>query len=304
MYGLRRFLSALLLAAVTCGLVPSMVWAGPPAQKLPSALLVLPFVEADGAHDTRIEIVNLSGDPVAMHCFYINGSGCNEVDFDVYFTPYQPQSWLASAGSSNTFTGTAVPPFFGDGELKCVVVPPHPQLQFYNTIQGRATVFGDDGRTVSYNAVGFLRLTEGDFSNVIALDGSTYAPCPDKLHFDVLADQPDSMSEMVLVPCSEDLMRQIPTSFAVQFLITNEFEQTFSTSIGLDCFGRSTLTDISSSLTRALLGTDTAHVLVRGTSGPLLGLVIDNVSFGGTSGTAGNEPSFQGGRAATVTLPP
>jgi hypothetical protein len=302
MNGLRWLMRILMVVAVGAWL-PGATWAGPPAQKLPSALLVFPFIEADGAHDTRIELVNLSGDPQVVQCFYVTGSSCNEVDFFVYFTPYQPLSWLASAGLNDVLTGSAVPPFFGDGEIKCVVVPPHPQVQFHNTMQGRATVFGTDGRTVSYNAVGFLRLTDGDFSNVITLNGSTYAQCPDKLHFQVLADQPGSTSELVLVPCTQDLLHQVPTSTTVQFLIANEFEQTFSTSIMVTCFDRRALGDISTSLTRAVLGTDTAHLIVRGTSSPLLGLAIDTVSFAGKTGTAGNEPSFQGGRSATVTLP-
>ncbi len=298
-----RWLMRLLMVAVLGAWLPGVAWAQPPAQKLPSALLVFPFIEADGVHDTRIELVNLSGDPQVVQCFYITADACNEVDFMVYFTPYQPLSWLASVGMNDILTGTAVPPFFGDGELKCVVIPSLPQIQFHNTMQGRSTVFGVDGTTVSNNAVGFLRLTDGDFSNVITLDGSTYAQCPDKLHFQVFADQPGSTSELVLVPCTEDLQQQIATSTAVQFLIVSEFEQTFSTSFTVTCFNRQALGDISSTLTRAVLGTDTAHLIVRGTSSPLLGLAIDTVSFAGQTGTAGNEPSFQGGRSATVTLP-
>jgi hypothetical protein len=54
---------------------------------------------------------------------------------------------------------------------------------------------------------------------------------------------------------------------------------------------------------RAVAGTDTAHVVLRGVGGPLLGLVIDDVPFRGKNGTAGNEPSFEGGRSATVYFP-
>jgi len=298
-----RWLVPILVNVMLGVSLPAITSAQPPAQKLPSALLVFPFIEADGAHDTRVELVNLSGKPQVVQCFYITAGACNEVDFMVYLTPYQPLSWLTRVGANDTLSGTAVPPFFGDGEMKCVVVPPHPDLPFHNTIQGRATVFDADGKTASYNAVGFLRLTDGDFSNVISLNGRTYAQCPDKLHFQVFADQPGSTSELVLVPCTQDLQHLVPTSTTVQFLIVNELEQTFSTSFPLTCFDRRSLGDISSSLRRSVLGTDTAHLVVRGTASPLLGLAIDTVSFAGKTGTAGNEPSFQGGRSATVTLP-
>jgi hypothetical protein len=279
-------------------------WAGPPAQKLPSALLVYPFVEVDTGRDTRLELLNLSGDPQTVECFYVVGDvTCQEVGFIVTLTPYQPVSWFASVGFSDFTTGSAVPPFFGDGEMKCVVAAPRPELEFHNTIQGRATVFGIDGKTVSYGAVAFQRLSEGDFTGVVSLDGFNYAQCPDKLHFDVITDQPTSMSELILVPCSENLLLQVPSSTNVQFLIINEFEQTFSTSIAITCFSRTTLGSIVDSLNRASLGTDTAHVIIRGTVVPLLGLVIDSVPFGAKVGTAGNEPSFQGGRSAQVVFP-
>ena len=117
---------------------------------------------------------------------------------------------------------------------------------------------------MSYDAVGFQRLSDGDFTGVVSLDGSTYAQCPDKLHFQVLADQPDAeppaLSDLVLVPCSEDLLLQVPTSTNVQFLSTNEFEQTFSMSIGITCLDRRHLSDIAGALTRATAGSDTLHL--------------------------------------------
>jgi len=300
---LRRARRALVIGGAWLCLLPAVVRAGtPPAQKLPSALLVFPLIEAIGNRDTRIELLNLSGQSQVVQCFYVD-SGCGEIGFFVYLTPYQPLSWLASTGLNDPFSGSAAPPFFGTGEMKCAVVPFQPQVQFHNAIQGRAIDFGTDGTTVSYSAVGFQRLSDGDFTGVVSLDGVTYAQCPDKLHFDVLADQPGSASTMILVPCSQDLLLQIPTAINVQFLVTNEFEQSFSTSLGIRCFEERTLGAITDSLNRATLGTATAHVLVRGVGGPLLGLVIDSVPFGSAIGTAGNEPSLQGGRSATVVFP-
>ena len=315
---LRRTAYALAFIGMLIGVPSRRAAADPPAQKLPSAVLVFPLVQADDSGaDTRIELLNLSGQGQDLQCFYVQGDKiqgdtdtCNEIGFFLSLTPYQPISWLATEGLDDVLTHSAVPPFFsGGGELKCAVVPPEGQtdLQFHNTIQGRATVYSSSGRTVSYGAVAFQRLSPGDFTGVMSLDGRTYAQCPDKLHFDVIADQPTgvppSTSDLILVPCSEDLLLQIPATISVQFLIINEFEQQFSTSISITCFDREMLSQISGSLLRETLGTDTAHLVIRGVNGPLLGLVIDSVPFAGETGTAGNEPSFQGGRSATLVFP-
>ncbi len=312
MQTLRWTANALIVLGAALGILSGRAMAaGPPAQKLPSALLVFPLIEADvtGGEtriDTRIELLNLSGQGQDVECFYVQGDDtCNEIGFFLSLTPYQPISWLASQGLDDVLTRSAAPPFFGPGELKCAVIPPdnQPDIEFHNTIQGRATVYYSTGRTISYGAVGFQRLSPGDFTGVLSLDGRTYAQCPDKLHFEVLADQPPTTSDLILVPCSQDLLLQVPATITVQFLIINEFEQQFSTSISVTCFNRQMLSAISGSLLRASLGTDTAHLIIRGVNGPLLGLVVDNVPYQGKTGIAGNEPSFQGGRSALVVFP-
>src|SRR5262249_44732932 len=145
-----------------------------PPQRLPSAVLQYPLIVAEGGgftRDTRVELVNLSRRPLQVHCFYVQSFACSETDFFVYLTPNQPMSWLATRGTSNRLTGSAVPPFSGTGEMKCVVLPSRPEIDAHNAIQGRALVFGSDGLTQSYGAVGFLRLADGDFTNVVDLDG-------------------------------------------------------------------------------------------------------------------------------------
>jgi len=301
--GLRRvsICVAALIGALCSWVAPTA--AVPPAQRVPSAYLVFPFIESTGFRDTRIQLVNLSGDFQTVHCFFVNGESWLEIGFIVSLTPYQPLSWLASSGLFDNTSGTAAPPFFGQGELKCAVAAPRPELQFHNTIQGRVTVFGLDGQTVSYGAVGFQRLTDGDYTGVLALNGSTYAQCPRRLHFDVVTESPMSSSEIILVPCPQDLLLQIPTTTTVQILIINEFEQQFSTSYSVTCYDRRSLSEIADTLNRSTAGTDTAQLIVRGVGAPVLGLVIDGVSLLGGFGTAGNEPSFAGGRSATVILP-
>lgn len=278
---------------------------GPPAQRVPAALLMYPLIEADGVRDTRIELVNLSGFPVQLDCFYVsaNGATCNEIGFVLALTPYQPFAWLASEGMSNALNGTAAPPFGGIGELKCAVVPAEPDAVLYNAIQGRATVYRMDGSTISYTAYAFRRFSDGEYDGVLRLDGNQYAQCPDRLQFTVLTDTPTSRSELVLLPCSQDLLLQSFSSVTAQVLVTNEYGQTLSASFNVGCYSRRFLGDISDFLNRSTAGTDTARLTVRGVRDPLIGLVIDAIPYGSSFGLGGNEPFFQGGRSATITVP-
>lgn len=273
-----------------------------PPQKLPSALLVFPLLQADGNHDTRIEILNLSGFNIEVQCFYIRSNSCLEVGFFFEMTPHQPVSWLATQGNFVPFTGTAIPPFFGEGELKCGVVATRPELEFHNAIQGRATVFAQNGQTVSYGATAFQRRTPGSHNGIFNLNGSTYSACPSKLHFQVMTDE-TLPNDLVLVTCDEDLILQTPTKLNVQFIVINEFEQAFSASVGFECFDRRPLSEISTFFTRPVLGTDTAHVVLRGVGGGVLGLGIDAIEYDGSIRTAGNEGLMEGSRSATVKFP-
>src|SRR5690606_31123455 len=115
-----------------------------------------------------------------------------------------PLSWLASRGVFSQTSLTAVPPFFQSGELKCVVQPTDPSIDRHNAIQGRAAVFGADGQTIGYSAIGFLRLVDGPYNGRISLDGVPYSQCPDEQHFvfqSSVAGQPDTETEIVIAPC-------------------------------------------------------------------------------------------------------
>jgi hypothetical protein len=294
----------------------------PPAQKLASAMVVFPLVVsevgsgiaasggiASGAtEDTRIELVNMSGETQTLQCFYVraqlnqlNKTECLEVGFIVSLTAEQPLTWLASEGTNNPLTFTAVPPFDGLGELKCAVMPRRQQVNAHNVIQGRAMVFdAPSGETAAYGAIGFQRLTDGDFGGVVNLDGFTYEACPQRLHFQVLTSNSVS-SLLVLVPCAQDLLTQTPTSTAVQLAIVNEFEQVFSSSFIFACHTTRSFSTIGT-LRHSVLGTDTAHVVVRGVSSPLTGLVVDRFDALGQQTTV-NEPFLEGGRDATVIFP-
>jgi hypothetical protein len=269
--------------------------------------LVWPLIVIDGGGavtDTRVELVNLSSRPIEVKCVFVFPTSCGGIDFHLYLTPNQPVSWLASRGMFNGLT--AVPPFGSSGELKCIVQPDQEGVDRHNAIQGRAAVFGADGQTIGYSAVGFLRLTDGPLTDVIELNGATYSQCPDEQHFVFLASEanPLTESEIVLAPCSEDFANRVPTTTTVQFLVINEFEQQLSAATTVTCYTRKTLRQISQSFTRATLGSETGHLIVRGVQSPVLAMLVDRfLTPDSARGTAGNEPALRGGRSAEIRLP-
>lgn len=269
-------------------------------------MLLYPLVRSSTGQDTRIEVLNLSGVPVSLNCFYVSSITCNESGFDVELTGNQPLSWLVSSGTSGTGSRIA-PPFFGDGELKCFVIPQGSDLGSYNVVQGRALVSdstqGVPPQTIGYSAIAFRRLNSGDFTGEIDLDGVNYEQCPDRLHFHALTNQQNGpISEMILVPCSEDLEAQVPSGAIVQLAVVNEFEQRFSGSTTINCFNRVSFSALGA-LRRTVVGSDTAHVIVRGVDVPLVGLVIDRFSVGSVVSASSNEPNLEGGRSAVILLP-
>lgn len=281
-----------------------------PAQRLASALIVFPYVVSQGDQDTRIQLLNLSDRDIRVNCFYVRDAGepfgCLEIGFVVGLTPQQPLSWMASEGASNPLTFSAVPPFDGVGELKCAVMPDLPDLAAHNALQGRAVVFDSiAGDTVGYGAVGFRRLIPGGFGGAVSLDGFTYEECPERLHFQVLTRQSGQpSSSLVLTPCEEDLLTQTPTTTVVQMQIVNEFEQVFSSSIRFSCHSVTSFSSIGT-LSKSTLGTDTAHLVLRGVSSPLIGLVIDRFNGGPDNSlhTSANDPYLEGGSPALIVFP-
>lgn len=300
---------------IACIAFAAVCWAGvasanSPAQRVPSAILMYPNIVAEGEFDTRVMMVNLSSRDQAVKCHYLPTGSCLGTDFFVSLTPNQPVSWLARSGSIGGQPGLqrlAIPPFFGEGSLKCVVIPGEGGDEHQNAIQGRATVFGPDGYTESIGAIGIERLTPGEFSNVLELDGVTYAQCPDEYHFTFLSSEPgnpNTESELILSTCDEDLENLITRNVVVQFQIINEFEQFLSASTSVRCHSRQVLSQINSVFTRDTLGTPTGQLIVRGVQGPVIAVLVDKFeTAGGAAAAAGNEPALSGGRPARIIIP-
>jgi hypothetical protein len=64
------------------------------------------------------------------------------------------------------------------------------------------------------------------------------------------------------------------------------------------------LWQVSQSFTRATLGSETGHVVVRGIQTPVLAMLVDHFETpAGAPATAGNEPALRGGRSAEIRFP-
>jgi hypothetical protein len=174
-------------------------------------------------------------------------------------------------GSSNA--GSRIPPLPEDpftGLLKCVAINDDGTPSDRNVLKGEATYVAyepsDDEINVSkYNAVGLQaiqgavdadkKLCLGGGASADCPDGPEYDGCPNFLLLDHFFDQglspvapgQELYTRLVLVPCTQDLLRQIPGESVIQFLVYNEFEQRFSTSRTAECKFESFLSSIDTS---------------------------------------------------------
>jgi hypothetical protein len=167
-----------------------------------------------------------------------------------------------NAGSICTLSnaGTRIPPVPEDpftGELRCIAYEPDNSSKpdrgkptSRNDLKGEALVehsVTTDLDVASYNAIGIQATGAPIAGPELTLGGAAaeYNGCPKYLILDHFFDDakdpvPGSSNSittnLVLVPCSDDLLRQIPGATVVQYLVYNEFEQRFSTSNTVDCF--------------------------------------------------------------------
>lgn len=234
-------------------------------------------------------------------------------------------------------SGTRIPGVPEDsfvGELKCIAIDANGVPVPRNELKGEGlleTSTATNLDVASYNAIGVQAtgVTGGD-PNVLTLGGdpatAEYNGCPNFLilnHFfdDARDPVPGSSSSIsthvVFVPCSEDLLRQIPGAAVVQYLVFNEFEQRFSTSKSVTCFQDTALCKLDTpDCSRSIFNVNTAGTLTGQTrinpigkaplpSG-LLGIAVEthNNTTGGPRSAAFNL-HMQGARDAadTITIP-
>jgi len=226
----------------------------------PAAIVVFPWVVADGAaRDTVIEMANTSSSAATMQCIYVNAGDCLWRDFVVRLTPRQALKWRVSEGmlalphpENSGSVPPAVIPF--RGELKCVEVnndgePGAMKPAARNDLIGAATIVDtSSGRpdVATYTAIGIESTGVNDQDQRLCLgEGAScpvaeYQHCPAVLvatHFGTGAAVSGRTvdSDLLLVPCSEDLETGVFPSSQVNFLIFNEFEQQFGREATITC---------------------------------------------------------------------
>jgi hypothetical protein len=189
------------------------------ASDKPAAILVFPKLLIDtsnappgpgGQIDTLIRVSNTSDQPISMHCFYVDAtpqcpsvaalrtclaspldcvanectSQCQEIDFWVNITAFQPVAWLVSQGASEctlstpenvpclpltrdnpgqggqSNEGSRIPPVPKDpfiGELKCIAVDANGTPVQRNDLKGEVEITRVQGNVADvegYNAIG------------------------------------------------------------------------------------------------------------------------------------------------------
>jgi hypothetical protein len=159
----------------------------------------------------------------------------------------------------------------------------------------------------------------GPVTDVLQLGGASgaqYQGCPGKLILNHVfdgacdplsglcdgdSDDPTVSTDLTLIPCGNDFLRQTPGRVTAQFLVFNEFEQRFSTSRTVDCFFESAISNIDtpnnshSIFSFNVAGTLVGQTLIRGvgsasTGNGLLGVARVFTTPGASSATT-REPS-------------
>ena len=243
---------------------------------------------------------------------------CQELDFEIWLTKQQPTHWSVSTGRNFTpyptfgeddsgFVPGHIPPVTDFvGELKCIEVTDSGEPITRNDLKGEATLVSlvtvedgtlrsnltAEGDVAKYNAIGIRGNPDVAPGNPLLLDGgATYDACPAKLilnHFasgapdmvvSELTDAPSAeFTDLTLVPCNEDFENQIPKWVTVQFVVYNEYEERYSTSITVSCFLETELANIGQVFTYGFLGTEVAQTIITpvvqpdGSSGGLVGI--------------------------------
>lgn len=255
-----RLRSAMIAGAAALGLfVTAGAAKGDVTVERPGSILILPKVVADGIRDTVVQVTNTSNSLVHAHCYYVDGAPVNpllppspsnppiwqETDFFIWLTRQQPTHWVVSRGrrpdpsdaSGSDGAGIdpgLVPPVITGftGELICVQVDASAAPTAGNSLKGEATLVGPENDISKYNAIAILG-NSVDSNNELLLNNTEYNACPENLQFNHIAEGaeapvfgPGSSVEgrLTLIPCTQNLQTQVPTSVRVAVQSCDELE--------------------------------------------------------------------------------
>lgn len=156
-----------------------------------------------------------------------------------------------------------VPPDF-TGELKCIEVDASGFPVPGNALKGEATLIDlpsgavPDGDVSKYNAIGLKGFDTNNMDGTLCLGGDVSEGCPTGAEYeacprlwfldhpsdgaeDPVANDGSATTTMTLVPCTQNFETQQPEPVTLQFIITNEFEQSLSASTTFQCWASYTL---------------------------------------------------------------
>lgn len=264
--------------------------------------------------------------------------GWSETDFRIWLTAGQPIAWQASTGlqsfplsngrtgvSGQNNSGSRIPPVSEDpfvGNLTCVAVDNRDDPVESNVLVGSATIEQLLAApplidVVRASAIGIPAIPNtNDGNNVLQL-GTEYSSCPQTLianHFFDGAQDPTTgatiLNAIALVPCSQNFLTQTPIRVTAQFLVYNEFEQRFSTSTPVCCYGVLPLSNIDTTQMEhsifnvGVQGTLTGQTRIQGVGPAGHGLIGTLFDLHGERSTAVNL-SYQGVSSTpdVITLP-
>lgn len=185
-----------------------------------------------------------------------------------------------------------------EGELKCIEVDQSGAPISGNHMKGEGTILTNvpmlsdapfvAGDASKYNAIGVIGLDSNNSDTVLCLGGEAgpkcpagaeYQGCPNTTYVSHYAegtssplldeiDPPSSVqTELTVVPCTQDFETQTPSRVRIQFAIFNEFEEQFSTSTTVTCWGNFLLGEVNPILTVASLGTRFVQTYLRPATG-------------------------------------
>ena len=216
-----------------------------------------------GWQETDFRVVLTAGQPIE----WIASRGLADSDLPIPFGSCvrMPTRRCGSDADCNPFpggqctqsnAGTRIPPVPEDpfaGELRCIAIDgrtgePVPR----NDLKGEAQVVSSTSSNLDvagYNAIGIQATgrSDGDPNRLTIGPGSEgeYNGCPNYLIVDHFFDGAANPvpgtaatinTNLVMVPCSADYLRQVPGLAVAQYLVFNEFEQRFSTSRAVRCY--------------------------------------------------------------------
>ena len=220
-----------------------------------------------------------------------------QTEFDILLTRQQPIAWVVSKGvlPSNAPPGfnnliPALPlPF--RGELMCVETDPSGFVTSGNHLFGTATLVDTLGGDVAkFHAIGIQGNENNDGDNTLCLGGGFSSACPNGAEFnacpqsvtldhladgavDVVAGSGSAVhTTLAVAPCSLDLTSQTAPTVALQFETRNQAAQGFSNGTNIVGPGEVAFASIPS-LTRAVLGTDSARTQISTADGDGNGIV-------------------------------